>query len=114
MAKNDSSSTAAAGSSGNAVSGGTELADLRHENGEVIISQERHKVTVEAASEIEAICIAFHQYMRADVGGDHSVARGLTARIKELACTVMAGLIDEDHSTSDLEQTVYCCGGAEC
>lgn len=83
-------------------------ADLHEGEDGITMSKNRQLVALEAVWEIESLCTLLRGAVTPNDNMEHLAVRGLSVRIKNLACVVMSALSDESHPTSDLARTVQC------
>lgn len=75
-----------------------ETYDLFLTDEQVIMSNKRARLVLEAVWEIEQLCVALRRISEEEI----RVVRGVSKRIQDLSGAVMSALDDASHSTSDL------------
>jgi hypothetical protein len=78
------------------------------ENESVTLSSERQTVCLEAAWELDALAELLPTLVPniEEAHGAYHVVRGISARIRQLACAVMSGLHDGTEATKALRREV--------
>ncbi|MCK0507367.1 hypothetical protein [Aromatoleum anaerobium] len=80
--------------------------DLVEVGDTIVIGTARHGLALEAAWEIEELCNALCSTVGPSAGPARLVVRGLSARIRDLACAVMSALGDDIEETAKIANHV--------